>query len=221
MSTFFDNIFFCLILTDVILEACFEEKNPTLFLMNWVDAVQLGAKQPNFPNLSTADAKTLRSWLPPSAPRSWKEIYCASKHGWDASTFHSMCDDKGATLVIATLNTGVVIGGYAAGGWSPACGDGSYMGDETSTSFLFRMPSTLFPSNSRSYSTYYKSSYGPSFGKVGAVLRISKMSSKRGSTCDREGYSGLDGCGSFGDSCTLDFTELAVFSSTTPPFPKK
>ena len=57
--------------------------------------------------------------------------YKASRDGWDAVTFHELCDDAGPGLVICKLLTGYV-GGFAPGGWRSS--DDYY----TSTSaFLF------------------------------------------------------------------------------------
>lgn len=55
--------------------------------------------------------------------RSLQKIYDAELHGWDARSFHSRVDGKGAAIVIATYkkswnSRAKVVGGYNPKGWS-------------------------------------------------------------------------------------------------------
>lgn len=59
----------------------------------------------------------LRQWLP-SFLNSKKAVHCyqATVNGWDASTFHSRCDNKGQTLAIVKVGP-YVFGGFASESW--------------------------------------------------------------------------------------------------------
>jgi len=48
----------------------------------------------------------------------WNLIYRASRDGFEASSFHSKCDDKPNTLVIIKSTNGNVFGGYTEQSWN-------------------------------------------------------------------------------------------------------
>ena len=63
--------------------------------------------------------RTLRSWLSPvarSVNSAWKRCWHASVDGWDESTFHSRCDDKGPTVTIIRVGK-YIFGGYTSVSW--------------------------------------------------------------------------------------------------------
>ena len=47
----------------------------------------------------------------------WKRCWRASLDGWAASTFHSLCDDKGPTVTIVRVGQ-YIFGGYTSISWS-------------------------------------------------------------------------------------------------------
>jgi hypothetical protein len=52
-----------------------------------------------------------------TADQNWDLIYRASRDGFEASSFHSKCDDKPNTLVIIKSTNGNVFGGYTEQSW--------------------------------------------------------------------------------------------------------
>ncbi len=66
-------------------------------------------------------------------PYGFNLLYRASRDGYTAAAFHSKCDDKGATIVIAKVkNSGQIIGGY-----NPLQWDSSNSNKSTKDSFIF------------------------------------------------------------------------------------
>jgi hypothetical protein len=53
--------------------------------------------------------------------QNWNLIYKASLDGFEASDFHSKCDDKSKTLVIIKSTNGNVFGGYTEQLWNNGC----------------------------------------------------------------------------------------------------
>ena len=49
--------------------------------------------------------------------KSVKLLYNASKDGWAVSKFHELCDNKGPTISIVTLQDGRIVGGYSPISW--------------------------------------------------------------------------------------------------------
>jgi hypothetical protein len=113
--------------------------------------------------LSSADKTALNNWA--SSPgQVWTLCYQKSVHGNSSSTFHSRCNGYGKTFTVADLDSGVLIGAYAATNWS---GSGY---QSNSDNFLFsltrgyHMMSGTGTSGSNTHSQYNNSSYGPTFG---------------------------------------------------------
>ena len=46
-----------------------------------------------------------------------KLLYRASRDGWDASDFHRICNDKGATVTVVKSSDGYIFGGYTDVAW--------------------------------------------------------------------------------------------------------
>ncbi len=91
-----------------------------------------------------------------------KLIYKASKNGWNASTFHNLCDNKGPTITIATLQDGRFIGAYSPVNWGKA----NYVYINNKNSFLFdnEQKYTIDEFNLYAYAIYQNPNYGPTFG---------------------------------------------------------
>ena len=64
----------------------------------------------------------------------WKLLYQSSIDGYNASIFHSKCDDVAGTLTVIKVNNSNIFGGYTSADWS---GDGQFKSD--STAFLFSL----------------------------------------------------------------------------------
>ena len=48
----------------------------------------------------------------------WELCWRASRDGWAASTFHSLCDEKGPTVTIIQVAAKYIFGGYISVSWS-------------------------------------------------------------------------------------------------------
>ena len=64
-------------------------------------------------------ARNLTNFLKPVARSGyhWKLCWRASRDGWAAERFHSLCDDKGPTVTIIKVGK-YIFGGYASESWS-------------------------------------------------------------------------------------------------------
>ncbi|KAL9954739.1 hypothetical protein ACROYT_G042313 [Oculina patagonica] len=107
----------------------------------------------------------LKSWLP-RQDRKWRLLFRASRDGFAAETFHSKCDNKGATVTIVKSGNNI-FGGFTEKSWTSQleytrCRD----------AFLFSMinPQGLGPtkmqlkSQQQQYAIYCFSGCGPTFG---------------------------------------------------------
>jgi hypothetical protein len=107
--------------------------------------------------------KSARKYITITRP---KILYKASVHGWTASTFHQLCNNKGPTITVATLQDGRFIGAYTPISWEiPA--DGSYYTNNMEA-FLFDSDRKYTTSGSLfgvgNYAMYQSRNYGPTFG---------------------------------------------------------
>ncbi|XP_078348972.1 uncharacterized protein LOC144633909 isoform X2 [Oculina patagonica] len=137
---------------------------------------------------------------------SWTKCYHALSDGWEASTFHSLCDDKGPTLAIIRVNN-YIFGGFTSISWrSSIC---SYAAD--SQAFIFSLyntkgyhPVKLTQSgNANVYCPVYRcSSSLVTFGN-GYDLKISNLASTNLLSYTRPNcYSPPDGC-SYSVECSF------------------
>jgi hypothetical protein len=93
----------------------------------------------------------------------WNLIYRASKDGFEATNFHSKCDNKPNTLTIIKSTNDNVFGGYTEQKWNQIF----YYKDDPN-SFLFSLINKLNKPIkikwSKSDGIYFGSNYGPIFG---------------------------------------------------------
>jgi hypothetical protein len=95
----------------------------------------------------------------------WKSCYVKGTHAATSAAFHTNCDGKGASVVLAQLTSGTtvrVVGGYTNVGWSSVAG---YKTDPAAT--LFSVTNDLkhgLISATGTSATYHNTSYGPTFG---------------------------------------------------------
>ena len=59
--------------------------------------------------------KQLQKWIPAQIP-AWHLCYRASRDGWKAYTFNSLCDYKGATVTLVRVGK-CIFGGYTDITW--------------------------------------------------------------------------------------------------------
>ena len=178
------------------------------------------AKRTNpFPNSTVVDAKqgdNINHWI--GTPyKTWNLCYRKSTHGASSTTFHKLCNNRGETVTVATLNTGAKVGGYAPCSWRSAanynynCGgaflfsltkmhkyDKHYYHDANSNSFSYQ------------YYVYDNQSYGPTWGGGHDWYIASNMTSGyvnlgHDYTCRLDDYSSTRG-GYGSNTCRADFT---------------
>ena len=106
--------------------------------------------------------KLLKDWLPYKKKEEikCKLIYDAQRDGDSASTFHSLCDNKGATLTILTTSDNKKIGGFLSKAFS---GNNGIFSDNNA--FLFSLNyNEKYPSLNRGNNYVDKKECGPIFG---------------------------------------------------------
>ena len=151
----------------------------------------------------TAYLKQLSQWVPFAI--SWSLCYRATRDGWSSYTFHSKCDNKGATVTI------IRVGSYIFGGYSDVPWGGSSGYRESWNSFIFsfvnRGNRPPFKSNvyrNPQYAIYTNSGYGPTFGGHDIYIRNGAGSSTGSYTYPGNTYRLPNGY-SYGKSNTKSF----------------
>jgi hypothetical protein len=71
------------------------------------------------------------------AEQKWNLIYRASRNGFEASSFHSKCDNKPNTLVIIKSENGNVFGGYTEQSWFSIGSENKSLNKSDPNSFIF------------------------------------------------------------------------------------
>jgi len=110
-------------------------------------------------------ASILLSFLPPS-PKGWECIYKGTKDGFQTTTFHTKCENKGETVTVIQSENGNIFGGYSPLPWANT---NNYSHD--TRTFLFSLvnkngkgPLKIGNNTTNKMSTYHATSYGPTFG---------------------------------------------------------
>ncbi|CAG8663899.1 27503_t:CDS:2, partial [Racocetra persica] len=124
-------------------------------------------------------------------PYNFKLLLRATRDGFDPTTFHNLCDNKGATIMVSKLSsTRQLIGGYNPLYWSPlpeisenssiasasspnnnSTSGGSWW--KTSSGFLFSFNDLDFKIarvQRPQYAVYYDRKYGPGWGYSGDLI---------------------------------------------------
>jgi len=134
-------------------------------------------------------------------------LYKASRDGFEASKFHSICDNILGTLTIIKTSNGNIFGGFTTENWS------SYYNYKTDPgAFIFSLinkynfPVKLNNTNGGSNAIYSNPYYGPTFG-YGHDFRISDQSN-----ININSYSNL------GYSYQLPFTNFTQWSTAAKSF---
>ena len=102
----------------------------------------------------------IQNWISPKKYFKCKLLYDAKENGDKVSTYHSLCDNKGATLTIFSTNDNLILGGYLSVSFNENSG---WIHDENA--FLFSInPNEKYPSLDATYSFYGGKDRGPTFG---------------------------------------------------------
>ena len=108
--------------------------------------------------------KLFKEWLPYKNKEKikCKLIYDAKKDGDDATTFHSLCDNKGPTLTIISTSDNKKIGGFLSKSFNGNKGD-----INDNNAFLFSLNyNEKYPSLNKSNNYQDLKGFGPIFGSV-------------------------------------------------------
>ena len=68
-------------------------------------------------SLTVDQREILLSWLPTPGLTNWVQLFSSQVDGWYSATFHSKCDKKGPTVILARTGN-FIFGGYAEVSWS-------------------------------------------------------------------------------------------------------
>ena len=109
--------------------------------------------------------KLLNGWVGTSTvQQDWTLLYQATRDGFEANTFHNMCDGQGPTLVVLRSN-GFLFGGFSPAPWSKS---GAYVSNASTFLFTLTNPHniqpTKFPASGAPNHIYCHGGYGPTFG---------------------------------------------------------
>jgi hypothetical protein len=92
-------------------------------------------------------------------------LYKASVDGFSSQTFHSKCNNQGATLIVFRAANGRIAGAYTPSSWTSS---NNYVNVTQGQAFLFSVSgnsATKYYNNKYpQYSMYDNNGYGPTFG---------------------------------------------------------
>jgi len=121
----------------------------------------------------------------------WKLCYRASLHGWDAFTFHSLCDGKKNTVTVIESNH-YVFGGYTDVPWGSTTNHGGYRYTDKAFIYSLRNEEGIRPIKGMvkdpPQAIYVNPSYGPTFGG-GHDIYIADNANGNGNSYTRIGIS--------------------------------
>jgi len=113
--------------------------------------------------LSTTQQTSLRNLIG-FQTKSLSLLWRGTRDGFAASTFHSLCNNKGSTLTVFKATSGYIAGGYASVSWTSY---GSYVVDSNAFLFTLTNPSNMpmkLALTSSGNALYDYAPYGPTFG---------------------------------------------------------
>ena len=128
----------------------------------------LGKSQPIFTNSliieDVKDQMLLKKWVSEARGNTKIEfqlLWKASRDDFRASTFHSKCDGKGATVTIIKSDRDQIFGGYTSMSWRNSGGF-----NQDSKAFIYSLSRKMKHSNQKNngHSVYYDNRFGPVFG---------------------------------------------------------
>jgi hypothetical protein len=163
----------------------------------------------------------LRAWLAESGFEltSAPALYRASRDGFEAATFHRLCDSKGGTLTI--IRSGPhIFGGFLDISWQSDARGGRFARSDNTFLFALRGPNTSTPTKivlnaeEAANAGFFHPDYGPTFGSghdlyVGSLANTTEVSE---SGLGRSYVHPMDDrCFYFTGTANFYVTELEVF----------
>ena len=113
--------------------------------------------------LKKSDQKQMSEWI--GGRHKYTLLYKISRDGCNATTFHTNCNNKGATVTVLYNSNGSVYGGYTSLSWRSVENYGV-----DNKAFLFRLyqngtfQPVQFPAVGETNAIYDSADYGPTFG---------------------------------------------------------
>lgn len=132
--------------------------------------------------LSLEEKSQLQEWICQKRNKGkFTLLYKMRRDGWNATTFHTKCDNKGPTVTVLYSTNGTVHGGYTSQSWTSSA-QGYYGIDPKA--FLFQLRSKgdrnlqRFSNCSQSGNNaiYCNYNYGPTFGSGHDLLTFKGIS---------------------------------------------
>ena len=174
--------------------------------------------------LTPKHAKLINGWTGTIRQQNWTLLYQATRDGFEANTFHNMCDGQGPTLVVLRSN-GYLFGGFTPAPWSRS---GAYVSNASTFLFTLTNPHNIQPTKlaanvSVPNHTYCHAGYGPTFGG-GHDLYVQNGSGKAGTQATSNfPHSFFDSTGKGGNlwtgSTSLQINEVEVYAQTSTQAP--
>ena len=113
--------------------------------------------------LTEDQLERIRAWGASGFGETWTTCYNSTEHGLSAGVFHERCDNRGPSITVARLSTGMTVGAYTDQSWASRNGYRSQ-----GTAFLFNLTNehryAHGGQNGSTYQIYDHEGYGPTFG---------------------------------------------------------
>ena len=102
--------------------------------------------------------KILKNWLNPNMKIKSELLYRMSRDGIEYSTFHNLCDNKGATITLIKLEDGNILGNYTPLSW-----DSTSKWKNDLNMFVFNLTENIkcIKNNQDNNGIYCRSDHGP------------------------------------------------------------
>ena len=125
----------------------------------------------------------INDWIDPYSEKNITSelLFRASVDGDSSSTFHSKCDEKGATVTFVKTTAGKRIGGFSSIPWTSS---GGYKADPLSFIFSLDASQKFVQIKNFDNSVYHHSSYGPTFGSGHDLYIANGCKSNTSSYCN-------------------------------------
>jgi len=194
-----------------LLEKSLTKTLDSLFcLNNGIEDISTGTGCPKRVLAKANDWALIKKWL----DKEWRNkkitpIYKGSKDGMNATKFHEMCNNKGATITIIKSNHGKIFGGFLPESWTTR---NNYV--VTTKTWIFSLTAKgKYEMNDANQNTaaYDYTSYGPTWGGGHDIYLSSEFGSNTQNYCNKHSYK-------FPDNATLtggynfQVEEIEVFS---------
>ena len=133
--------------------------------------------------VSSDNKEWLLSQLPQKAV-SLTLLFRGSTHGYSASRFHQLCDDKGPTITIIKSKANRVFGGFTQQSW-----DSKTRWNTDEKAFIFSIDrKQIYRVVKAQYAIFCHSNCGPNFGAAALGVREDPLNKEDAAKCKTNGY---------------------------------